>query len=35
MEREPFVHAEISMAHVTQQKWGAQLLSWSPSLHSK
>jgi len=32
---EPFAHAASSLAHVTQQKWGVQLLSWSPTLQPK
>jgi len=27
IQRETFAHAARSLAHVTQQKWGAQLLS--------
>jgi len=26
IQREPFAHATRSLAHVTQQKWGAQTL---------
>jgi len=35
IQREPFVHAARRLAHVTQQKWGAQHLSWSPTLQPK
>ena len=27
LQREPFAHSARRLAHVTQQKWGAQLLS--------
>jgi len=35
IQREPFAHAARRLAHVTQQKWGAQLLSWAPTLQPK
>jgi hypothetical protein len=35
IQREPFAQAARSVAHVTQQKWGAQLLSLSPTLQPK
>ena len=28
IKREPFAHSARNLAHVTQQKWGAQPLSW-------
>jgi hypothetical protein len=35
IQREPFAHVARSVAHVTQQKLGAQLYSWSPTLQPK
>jgi hypothetical protein len=31
IEREAFCHAARCLTHITQQKWGAKLLSLSPS----
>ena len=35
IQREPFAHAARSLAHVTQRKLGAQLLSRLPTLRPK
>jgi len=35
IQREPFARAVRRLAHVTQQKWEDQLLSWSPTLQPK
>jgi hypothetical protein len=35
IQRVPSTNYARSLAHVTQQKWGAQLLSWSPTWRQK